>query len=187
MKRTLIASMAGLATGITTYCLTKKLRKPTPASTFEWISAEDEETEPLPMFYEGDELHLFNPYMGAMYSDTDVGAPSTYVVKDVRYDDQDEVFRYKLEGEDEWVSEDWLSLPMYSKFKRELETEINPMELTINMGELERKILGKALDDSAKQTQVDTLLDRLNWALGNGTGEEISECKRQLQKLTERE
>lgn len=183
MKRTLIASMAGLATGITTYCLTKKLRKPTPASTFEWVSAdEDEETEPLPMFYEGDELHLFNPYMGAMYSDTDVGAPSTYVVKDVRYDDQDEVFRYKLEGEDEWVSEDWLSLPIYSKFKRELTVDIT--EQLVNA---ERKILGKALDDSAKQTQVDTLLDRLNWAMDNGTGEEISECKRQLQKLTERE
>lgn len=178
MKRTLIASMAGLATGITTYCLTKKLRKPTPASTFEWISAEDEDVEPLPMFYEGDELHLFNPYMGAMYSDTDVGAPSTYVVKDVRYDDQDEVFRYKLEGEDEWVSEDWLSLPIYSKFKRELTVDIT--EQLVNA---ERKILGKALDDFAKGAEIDRLLDVMNSDVSEGVRQA---AKDRLRELTEK-
>src|SRR5690606_7071436 len=75
---------------------------------FVWIDGEetDEEAElpPKPMFRVGeDEVVLYNPYEGVfMTVDFLSMEPERYRVVDVAYDEEEKVFRYKLEdgGED---------------------------------------------------------------------------------------
>lgn len=195
MKRKLIL---GTITALASYLTTRKLTQQPPKKGFEWISgeAEEGEEEPLPMFYEGDVVQLYNPYEGAFMT-TGMFAlePGRYKVAASEYDLEEDIFRYKLDGvpeefegesgADVWYSEDWLSLPTTTTFTK-VSRKVNPgrEELTMKMEEIEQSILSKALDDSAKQTQIDYLLDRMNAAKENGKAEEVAEIERQLAEIT---
>lgn len=194
MKRGLNRTLVGLTTGVLAYYLAGKLtdkkgeQEMAEKKGFQWISAageeqDEEQSEPLPMFYVGDEVHLFDPHTGALYYDHDEMGPALYRITEVRYDEQDEVFRYQLEGlsELDWISEDWLSLPFYSKFKRTLAKVPEKSEVTPEMAEMERRILHKALDDAAKKREIDRLLDVMN----HGTDAEKKAAKDQLKEITE--
>lgn len=181
--RIIMGIFASLAAGACVAYSTKEVRKPAEGfgKGFSWISAEGEaEPEPLPMFYEGDRVHIFEPYSGALVSDgeTAVG-PTLYEIESVQYDVEDEVFRYKLEGEDEWVSEDWLSLPFYSEFKKEM-SDVAAEVLSVKKDELEFAIIGKAMDDFAKGAEIDRLLDVMN----EGSAEERAEALEKLRKIS---
>ena len=193
LKRKLIL---GTITALASYLTTRKLTQQASKKDVEWISGEAEETkepfpkEPLPMFYEGDSVLIYSPYTAEFVtSEWDV-APEMYEIVGVNYDEEEEVFRYLLEGggSNEWYSEDWLSLPTTTTFIREWvpKEDFNPgrEELTMKMEEIEQSILSKALDDSAKQTQIDYLLDRMNSAKKDGKAGEVAEIERQLAEIT---
>ena len=188
MKRKLIL---GTITALASYLTTRKLAQSTPKKDVEWISGEAEEVEePLPMFYEGDNVLIYSPYTAEFVTSEWNVAPEMYEIVGVNYDEEEEVFRYLLEGggSNEWYSEDWLSLPTTTTFIREWVTneDYNPgrEELTMKMEEIEQTILSKALDDSAKKTQIDYLLDRMNAAKKDGKTGEVTEIERQLAEIT---
>ena len=188
MKRKLIL---GTITALASYLTTRKLAQSTPKKDVEWISGEAEEVEePLPMFYEGDNVLIYSPYTAEFVTSEWNVAPEMYEIVGVNYDEEEEVFRYLLEGggSNEWYSEDWLSLPTTTTFIREWvpNEDYNPgrEELTMKMEEIEQTILSKALDDSAKKTQIDYLLDRMNAAKKDGKTGEVTEIERQLAEIT---
>ena len=165
-----------------------------------WISAdEDEETDegdelpPKPMFRGGeDEVVLYNPYEGAfMTMDFLSMEPERYRVVDVAYDEEEKVFRYKLDdGMDDlegiWYSEDWLSLPTVTKFMRVIaeetntNTKINPGGITMEAINAENAILAKAMDDDLKAREIDRFLDLLR----TGNVEERKAAEKELRRLT---
>lgn len=165
-----------------------------------WIDGEDSgETEkPMPMFYVGDTVVLYNPYEGAfMTMDFLSLDPERYRVVDVAYDEEEKVFRYKLEdgGEDDvgdelWYSEDWLSLPTVTKFTRVIAeetntiTKINPGGITMEAINTEGAILAKAmadtLDDDLRKREIDRFLDLLR----TGNAEERKAAEKELRKIT---
>lgn len=170
---------------------------------FVWIDGEetDEEAElpPKPMFRVGeDEVVLYNPYEGAfMTMDFLSMEPERYRVVDVAYDEDEKVFRYKLEdgGEDDrgdelWYSEDWLSLPTVTKFTRVIAeetntiTKIKPGGYTMEAINAEGAILAKAmadtLDDDLRKREIDRFLDLLR----TGNAEERKAAEKELRKLT---
>ena len=189
MKRLII----GTLTAVASYITVKKLTQPDkPKLNVTWISAEEAEPEAeaeerpdeiLPMFYIGDSVNKYDPHMGALYYEYEDEGPAYYEITDVRYDDEDEVFRYNLDGNElDWISEDWLSLPMSTKFSKRfanIERGGDEMEKIPEMVDAERKLLEKSLDESARQTQIDFLLDRMN----SGTEAERAEAERQLAKI----
>lgn len=176
--------------------------KPKQDEGVRWISAEEdgeEEAEslpPKPMFRVGeDEVVLYNPYEGAfMTMDFLSLDPERYRVVDVAYDEDEKVFRYKLEdgGEDDvgdelWYSEEWISLPTVSSYVRtEVNTEFNPTgEITLKdmMGkwaEVEVAILSRAMDDDLRKREIDRFLDLLR----TGNAEEREAAENELRKIT---
>lgn len=159
--------------------------KKSESADITWIDydIEDEETpEPKPMFYVGDTVLLYSPYTAEFYKKEWRVAPETYEVVDYKYDEDEEVFRYKLsERPFEWYSEDWLSLPTATTFVKKDTPIKSAGELTATPEMLlsESLIISKVLDGYAREFTVDTLLDRMN----NGTAEEKAEAKRQLHEL----
>ena len=175
--------------------------KPKQDEGVRWISAEEdgeEEAEslpPKPMFRVGeDEVVLYNPYEGAfMMMDFLSMEPERYRVVGVAYDEDEKVFRYKLEdgGEDDegdelWYSEDWLSLPTVTKFTRVVmeESKIKPGGITMEAINAEGAILAKAmadtLDDDLRKREIDRFLDLLR----TGNAEERKAAEKELRKLT---
>jgi len=104
--------------------------------SFTWIDGEDvltektkketKKAEPAPMFYVGDEVILYSPYTAEFYTKEYGFAPELYVVTEVRYDEEEEVFRYLLKGQlpYEWYSEDWISLPVETAMTRDITRDI---------------------------------------------------------------
>ncbi|MBU5266236.1 hypothetical protein [Virgibacillus proomii] len=145
-----------------------------------------------PMFEVGDEVLIYNPYEDGYYAQFDNISPTVYEISDVRFDDKEGVYRYRLVNDPlidmygKWISEDWLSLPLHTTFTRDLgekTSEYNHANPTPEMIEAERKIIEKVLDDQAYKGTVDMLLDKLN----GGNAEERSEAMRKLSELTTKE
>lgn len=158
-----------------------------------WFDGEEsdkpsEEETPLPMFYVGDEVQLYNPYEGVFLTLQDETLePERHTIVAYDYDAEQKVFRYKLENGEEddggntmWYSEDWLSLPTITTFTRVKETDTAKEELSMKMTELEGEILTKALDDELKGREIDRFLDMLR----EGNAEERKAAEKELRKLT---
>lgn len=179
--------LLGTTTAIlSAYLLAKRTEK--QADDFVWIDGDDPEdmSEPKPMFYVGDRVHIYNPHTGEFYAeDSDTIAPRKYEITSVKYDDEQGVFRYRLDYDtpSDWYSEDWLSLPVHTDFIRELVPKIKRDEPTPEMVEVERKILSQAMDDMARRTQIDKCLD----TLAHGSVDERAEAERVLTELTKEE
>lgn len=145
-----------------------------------------EEETPLPMFYVGDNVLIYSPYTAEFLTQEWNISPDYFEVTAVKYDEEQEVFRYQLkDGEpDDWYSEDWLSLPAATSFIREWvtldDTEIGG-DLMEQKTELEGEILTKALDDELKGREIDRFLDMLR----EGDAEEREAAEKELRKLTE--
>lgn len=169
--------------------LIRKRSIPKSGEGFQWIDGEGsdkptEESGPLPMFYEGDIVQLFNPYEGGfMITGMFSIEPERYRIVDVDYDGEQKVFRYKLEdvsgGEDEfggglaeigeefyddyisedlWYSEEWLSLPTVTNFasRRESESEGDALtDLTVRIDMEEQK---ERLEDAMTVKSVENEL-----------------------------
>lgn len=124
-----------------------------------------------PMFEVGDEVLIYSPYEDGYYAQFDSLSPTVYEISDVKYDNEENVYRYRLVNDPlidmygKWISEDWLSLPIHTTFIRNLnekKSEYNRVNPTPEMIEAERKIIDKAMDDMARKATVDALLDRMN-------------------------
>lgn len=120
-----------------------------------------------PMFEVGDEVLVYNPYENGYYAKYSDLSPTLYEISDIDYDAQDGVYRYRLvndpmiETDGKWISEDWLSLPLHTKFAKDLDEGRADLP-TPEFIEVERKIIAKVLDDMARKATVDALLDRMN-------------------------
>lgn len=187
--------ITAIGAGLLGYAITKRIRSDREDFDWDYEEETDEDiTEPLPMFFEGDSVILYNPYDDEFFSRKwALYDPERYVITNIDYDRQEGVFRYLLkdggtdaDGHDLWYSEDWLSLPPKTAFVTKRIPIAKVETVTPEMSEAERRILEKALDDDLREREIDRLLDRLKWAIDNGTDEEIAEYKRQLRKLTER-
>jgi hypothetical protein len=184
--------MAGAAFALTAYAAyeytKKRKREKEMEKNFVWISSElsSSGNEDLPMFYEGDEVHIFNPYTEMLEGDEFDQSPPLYRITDVLFDYEDEMHRYKLEGRTGWISEDWLSLPLFPKYSKTLADMPEIAEsIEEQVEELERSILYKTMEDELEQTNINALLSALSWALEHGTEEEVEEYKQQLRYMTE--
>lgn len=175
-----------------------------------WIDGEEpegedsedvEDTEPLPMFREGDSLMLYNPYTNEFVTDSwgyvgEVEEPEMFVVEKVRYDADESVFRYRLQDYPGWVSEEWLSLRPVSRFIS-IDDEIYDMSVGVGkatpdllddlyeaaesaMDKIEYKAITDAMDDMARQATIDRCLD----VILSGTESEKGEAMRLLGELT---
>lgn len=180
MRHKLIATaIGGLA--VTIYGLSKLGKQPgndveqQPKSKFDWTKNYAVVTAPTPtprfdapMFEVGDEVLIYNPYENGYYAKYANTSPEFYEISDIDYDEQDGVYRYRLvndpmlETDGKWISEDWLSLPLHTKFAKDLDDEEQAQLPTTEFIEAERKIIGKAMDDMARKATVDMLLDRIN-------------------------
>ncbi|WP_077297376.1 hypothetical protein [Virgibacillus pantothenticus] len=168
-------------------------RKQQPKPERDWTKDYTITIEPAPRFdapmYEvGNEVFIYNPYEDGYYAQYDNVSPTLYEIIDVKYDDEEGVYRYRLENGSptDWYSEDWLSLPIHTTFIRNLnekKSEYNRVNPTPEMIEAERKIIDKAMDDMARKATVDALLDRMN----AGDAEERREAMRKLSELTTKE
>ena len=190
MKRIL----AIIAAGAVSYGITKLATRPTQTESVQWIDGEDhdvEETDPLPMFWVGDEVNLYNPYEGMhMIADNESLEPERFVIDGVEFDSKDGVYRYSFEGEvDEngeklWYSEEWLSLPVVSRFvtKKVLIPE-NIVEGAITMIEkaIESEVLSRQLDEDLRNREIDRFLA----VYRNGTTEEREAAEKELRRITE--
>lgn len=124
-----------------------------------------------PMYEVGDEVLIYNPYEDGYYARYSDLSPTPYEISDVQYDEDEGVYRYRLvndpmiETDGKWISEDWLSLPIHTKFAKDLDNEqarLANAEPTPEFIEAERKIIGKVMDDMAEKATIDALLDRMN-------------------------
>ena len=168
--------------------------------SFTWIDGEEvgeiEPTaEPAPMFYVGDEVILYSPYTAEFYTKEYGFAPELYVVTEVRYDEEEEVFRYLLKGQlpYEWYSEDWISLPVETAMIRDITRDITrdigkapkpagdtTTGATAEVTEAERAILAKWLDGLSREQTIDRCLD----VLKSGNEPEKAEARRLLAEIT---
>lgn len=177
------------------------------SDSFEWISSEIEENvseslkspknegqEKEPKFEVGSYVATYSPFTGEFVDVDWDGTPIYFEVLDVEFDKEDGTYRYLLEdeiygespeGEGEWIAEEWLKQPKIPIMVKAEE----PNHLTVKNNleekkdEAERNILFKALEDQAKQTEIDYLLGRLNKAIYEENEEEAAEIKEKLRKL----
>lgn len=170
---------------------------------FEWIDGEDADDDevsvPLPMFYEGDTVLLWNPYEGGfIIEDFFAMEPERYRVLDVKYDKQQEVFRYKLErlggtainetdvlsdedGVALWISEEWLSLPSVTNYASKEASELRiRVDLDAAMERLEGNLAIRDMEEDLRSREIDRMLDLMN----EGTEEERKEAEKELRRLT---
>lgn len=186
MKRYLIGAVSAVAA----YAITRRKQKAPAPSTFEWISADEPKErpnpdEPMPMFYVGDAVILYSPYTAEFFTNEWQLSPIVYEITDVKYDEDDEVFRYRLKNgaPADWYSEDWLSLPSETAFIKQGGRGDAEEEQTITPEfiEMESRILSKHFDDQARKATIDMHLDAMN----KGTPEEKVEAERLLAEMTE--
>lgn len=170
---------------------------------FEWIDGEDADDDevsvPLPMFYEGDTVQLWNPYEGGfIIEDFFAMEPERYRVLAVKYDMKQEVFRYKLErlggtdinetdvlsdedGVALWISEEWLSLPSVTNYASKEASELhNRIDLDAAMERLEGKLAIRDMEEDLRSREIDRMLDIMN----EGTEEEQEMAKEELRRIT---
>ena len=170
---------------------------------FEWIDGEDADDDevsvPLPMFYEGDTVQLWNPYEGGfIIEDFFAMEPERYRVLDVKYDKQQEVFRYKLErlggtvinetdvlsdedGVALWISEEWLSLPSVTNYASKEASELRVRDdLAAEKERLEGEMAISDMEADLRSREIDRMLDIMN----EGTEEERKEAEKELRRLT---
>lgn len=166
---------------------------PKKGEGFEWIDGEDSDEdieEPLPMFYVGDYVQLYNPYEGGFMSlEYDLLEPERREIVEVDYDNNEKVFRYRLadiygeDTDDLWYSEEWLSLPSVTTFTSRRHT-VSVSDIEINLEdqqtELEDAIVIKSLENELKEREIDRLLDVMN----EGTAEERKVAEEELRKMT---
>jgi hypothetical protein len=148
--------------------------------------------EPTPRFFVGDEVHIYNPYVGAIYADDKTRVPFTYKIVESKFDDVDKIFRYKLEGPHklDWVSEDWVTLPTVSSFTKKFDENSTKLDEYEKCGKIElspeslaaeKKLMGRLLEEQARIRSIDRLLDIVN----DGTESEKEDALRQLKELTD--
>jgi len=170
---------------------------------FEWIDGEDADDDevsvPLPMFYEGDTVQLWNPYEGGfIIEDFFAMEPERYRVLDVKYDKQQEVFRYKLErlggtvinetdvlsdedGVALWISEEWLSLPSVTNYASKEASELRVRDdLAAEKERLEGEMAISDMEADLRSREIDRMLDIMN----EGTEEEQEMAKEELRRIT---
>ena len=99
----------------------KKEPEPEPESNLVWISADDPNE---PIFAEGEYVVTFNPYTND-YAIVDFDfSPLYFKITDVRFDEDDEMFRYKLGGNRDWFAEEWLMKPMVPFMVKPMDTKL---------------------------------------------------------------
>lgn len=174
----------------------RKIRKDeirrTSSDDIMWIDgAESVESadEGGPLFEVDQTVITMNPFTFD-YAIVDLDeTPLYYVIKDIRYDTEENTYRYFLEGEDEWFAEEWLEKPEVPSMTTELrpyrEHNLAPGKSGVSVLEPEEiEATSKQLDDMARELTVDMLLERLSWAMLQGNTEEVEACKRKLEEAT---
>jgi hypothetical protein len=133
------------------------------------IEAEEVEIESGNMFFVGDRVLLFSPYTEQLFVSEDEFDPPKFEILEVGYDEEDDVWRYRLDRgmRNEWYSEEWLSLPMATEFVK------NGLPKRVDIDE----IIGGQLRD----LEIGRLLD----IISNGTPEERKQAEEALTVLTE--
>lgn len=127
--------IVGLASAIGAFVAVRKLSKQ-EQSSFEWIDADDDEDvadELIPEYEVGEIVVTYNPYIED-YADFDFdGSPVYYEIEEVKWDETDKCFRYKVEDGRTWLAESWLAYPKYPFMEKDM-GEFKP-ETNENKGE----------------------------------------------------
>ena len=164
---------------------------PKKSEGFEWIDGDEGDIpEPLPMFYVGDFVQLYNPYEGGFMSmEFDTVEPERREIIEYDYDTYESVFRYRLadiDGEDTdelWYSEEWLSLPSVTSFasrRRTVSVSAAEIDLDEQQTKLEDAIVIRSIENELKEREIDRLLDVMN----EGTEEERKAAEESLREMS---
>jgi hypothetical protein len=167
MKRLIV----GFTSAIAGFFITRKLTEKKESVT--WISGEGSDI-PEPKFGVGDQIITTNPYTGDYAIQDFDGSPLYNFIEDLAYDEDDEEFRYLIEGE--WFAETWLMDPPYPLMVKDLveNEDTEPKEEKTMAKEktghraLERTELARRKEWSER---ADKLLDRYNEQLREGLTE----------------
>jgi len=161
---------------------------------FTWISYDPAEEEPL--FAEGDVVHLFNPYIGAIWVDSE-RFPIEFKVAEVKFDESEGRYRYKLapnssgsdtggvatldEGDyvenfdyDRYYSENWLQFPEFESASKKAD------ELAEEAEDAEQA-------EAARKFEIDYHLAWLHDAKVSGDSKAYAEAEAELKRLTGKE
>ena len=145
--------IAGITSAVATYILTRKsMNKPESEPEWEWVDGDDEEIEG-PAFLKGDTVVTWNPYVED-YAEVDWDfSPLFFKVEKSKWDETDECYRYKLEGNDRWYAESWLMAPEYPMMTKLLNPSTEPPKKEV-------PIYQRSASDWSRR--ADELLDQYN-------------------------
>lgn len=111
----------------------------------------------------GEIVVTLNPYTHEFVHEDLDGTPLYFIITSIAYDSGDGVFRYFIEGEEEWVSEEWLDKPMVSMMSKifvDITVSENG-EITTAMKEPKKSGLQQTLDEFTGELTVNTYLDMM--------------------------
>lgn len=200
--------LIGAVTAVVSYTLTTTLAKKEKSEDTKdsegeygnlvWISADEVRDEGEPIFNVGDTVVTFNPYTHD-YAEIDLDwSPIYFEVQDVFYDENDGVYRYKLD-ENEWFAESWLMKPEHPYMNKSFNEEEGKMMFSYDSFEGGKKdetekakeLLAsgaKGLEKSelkrrkAWKKRMDELLDEYNGYVHEGETEKAEEVQATYQR-----
>lgn len=144
--------------------------------TFEivWIGADKGDSRE-PLFGMNERVTIVNPYESTAWVDIETEVPMEYRITDMEFDMQDAVWRYKLDEDDRWYSEEWLEAPLFTQMTK------SRNEMTKGEDDMQAKKakVGGVSTEANRKLQIDYYLADLHEAMA------LKDEKRQAEALTE--
>lgn len=143
----------------------------------------DEFPHGIPAFEEGDTVCVINPFTLEYVYETNDYMPLYYSVLEVKWDEQDGVFRYLISAQEEWIAEDWLeegNMAVMAKKGTELDSEVLDGDKH-GLSLKETLTIAMLTDTITRERSINHYLDLMN----TGDGKDKAHATDMLARLTE--